>query len=286
MYPKYFFERFWEGEQRNELFVCMPFHPDLDSRFYDLIDSIAKKVGFDRAQRVSQNTEANVITDKIFDGIAHSKMILIDLSDDPKSKGHANGNVLYEAGIAQTIREPSSIIIIREEDPSTADFDVRGFTINTPSDRKITFDWLYKLLKDGLINHNWSEAKRVKAVAESIDDYCLDLILKIASRPDGFNHFNTMTLAVEYKFAVLRLIDLGLVRFATGREKGPAEHAYWWTPFAYEVMKCLGVRRIKKDYFVKTNEYLESLKAKEKFLADKKAYEEFRKNINEEEMYE
>lgn len=33
MYPKHFFERFWESEQKNQLFVCMPFHNNCDERF-------------------------------------------------------------------------------------------------------------------------------------------------------------------------------------------------------------------------------------------------------------
>jgi len=32
MYPKFFFERFWVGDQRNELFVCMPFHDSFDDK--------------------------------------------------------------------------------------------------------------------------------------------------------------------------------------------------------------------------------------------------------------
>ena len=36
MWTKFFFERFWEGEQRNEIFVCMPFHHEFDGRFTDV----------------------------------------------------------------------------------------------------------------------------------------------------------------------------------------------------------------------------------------------------------
>lgn len=95
MYTKFFFERFWEGEQRNELFVCMPFHDLFDSR---------------------------------------------------------------------------------------------------------------------LENHNWTESKRVKAAAESIDDIGLSLMWNIGRHPKGWNEFNTLTLPPLEKMSVLRLIDLGIIR--------------------------------------------------------------------------
>src|SRR5206468_11165811 len=110
MWTKFYFERFWESEQRNELFVCMPFHNEFDERFKNIINPSARFAKFERAIRVSQSTEGNVITDKIWNGIANSKMILVDLSDDPKSKGHVNGNVLLELGVAQAMREPSAVV--------------------------------------------------------------------------------------------------------------------------------------------------------------------------------
>ena len=50
MYPKYFFERFWESEQKNQLFVGAAFDNSIDKRF-SLIDSVAKEIGFDKAFR-------------------------------------------------------------------------------------------------------------------------------------------------------------------------------------------------------------------------------------------
>jgi hypothetical protein len=193
MYPKFFFERFWEGEQRNELFVCMPFHNAFDSRFNEIMKPAAIKPD-DDAVRVKEDTQGNVVMDKILNGIANSKMILVDLTDDPKSVGHVNGNVLYEAGIAHAMREPSAIVMIRDQDPSKADFDVRGMTINQSKGGELTEEWLSNLLSISLKNHNWSESKRVKAAAESIDDIGLSLIWGIGRRPKDCNHFNNLVL--------------------------------------------------------------------------------------------
>jgi len=243
MWTKFFFERFWESEQRNELFVCMPFHQAFDKRFTDIIDPSARQSGFDKAVRVDQSIEGNVITDKIWDGIANSKMILVDLTDDPKSNGHVNGNVLLELGVAQAMREPSAVIIIRDQDLSTADFDTRGLTINKQREGKLTTEWLTELLRDSVKNYDWSESKRVKAAAESIDDIGLRLMFQLGGSPKESTHFNTVKLNSLQKMSVLRLIDLGLLRFVTGGANKPSEHAYHWTPFGYAVMKYLHVKR-------------------------------------------
>lgn len=280
MYPKFFFERFWEGEQRNELFVCMPFHDAFDLRFVDIIAPAAKETGFDNAIRVKEDTEGNVVMDKILDGIANSKMILIDLSDDPKSpctySKHVNGNVLYEAGIAHAMREPSAIVMIREQDPAKADFDVRGMTINQPKGGKLTKDWLYSLLKISLENHKWFESKRVKAVAESIDNIGLGLMLDIGKRPNTWNHFNTSDEKVFdslRKASVLRLLDLGILWFATGGSQRPTEYAYHWTPFGYEVMKYLGIKQLTMEEFEKMPQFKIAEEARKKYEEDRKKSE-------------
>ena len=157
MYPKHYFEQFWEAEQRNELFVCMPFDKSLDSRFNDIIKSSAIKAGFKNAVRVNEDKSGNIVLSKIWDGVANSRMVLADLSDDPRSKeNHANGNVLYEVGVAHAMREPEAVVIIRDQNPQTADFDVRGFSINCPPDNTLTEDWLTDLLSSCLENYSWS----------------------------------------------------------------------------------------------------------------------------------
>lgn len=274
MYPKFFFERFWEGEQRNELFVCMPFHDAFDSRFSDIIVSASKEAGFNSAVRVKENLEGSVIMTKILDGIANSKMVLIDFTDDPKSPCthslHVNGNVLYEAGIANAMREPSAVVMIRDQEPATADFDVRGLIINRPKDGILTKDWLVALLKTSLENHNWTESKRVKAAAESIDEIGLGLMWDIGRRPKDWNHFNTVGRTAEVKISVLRLLDLGILRFATGGVNSPTEHAYHWTSFGYAVMKYLCMDLLTMEEFKKMPEYREAEEVKQQYQDSKK----------------
>lgn len=247
MYPKTFFEQFWESEQKNELFVCMPFHDSYNDRF-KIFNEAAIEVGFDKAVRVKEDPLPNEIKTKILDGIANSKFILIDLSDDPKSpcehSRHINGNVLYEAGIAHAMREPEAILMIRDKEVDKVDFDVRGMTINIAPQNHINKEWLVSLLKSAIDSYEWYKSKRVKSVAESIDDIGLNFMISIGKRPEGANHFNSNKLGIIEKSSIHRLLDLGIIWFATGGSKSPGEYAYHWTSFGYEVMKYLGIHRL------------------------------------------
>src|SRR5438105_14627216 len=114
MYTKFFFENFWLSEQKNELFVCMPFNADFDKKF-KVINKVAVDLGFEKARRTKEDQKANDIVHEILDGIGNSKTLLFDLSDNPKEP---NGNVLYELGIATAVREPEDMLLIREKSSS------------------------------------------------------------------------------------------------------------------------------------------------------------------------
>ena len=273
MWAKFFFERFWESEQRNELFVCMPFHQEFDARFAEIILPAAIDAGFVKATRVDQSTEGNVIIDKIWTGIANSKMVLVDLTDDPKAKGHVNGNVLLELGVAQAMREPSAVVIIRDEDISTVDFDARGLAINQSRNGHLTREWLADLLQVSVNNHDWSESNRVKGAAESIDEIGLMFMWEVGRRPKDWRHFHTLGQSAEVKMAVLRLVDLGILRLGTGGANAPTELAYHWTPFGDQVMKHLGMRMMTLEEFEKSPSYPAAVKAREEFLRSKKQLE-------------
>ena len=277
MYPKHFFERFWEAEQKNELFVCMSFHNNCDDRFEKIFKPAAKGIGLD-AVRVKEDIKPNEIKSKILDGIANSKLILIDLSNDPKSSfdgiSHVNGNVLYEAGISHAMREPEAIVMIREEKiDDNIDFDINGMTINSPPYNKFTKEWLTNLLKKTLDSYEWYKSKRVKAIAESIDDVCLRFMIQVGRRPNGYNHFNTLSMNnLLEKQSILRLLDLDILKFETGRERSPEEHAYHWTSFGHEVMKYLGIPQFTLEEFKKERpeEYITIKKANNEWAENQK----------------
>jgi len=275
MYAKFFLERFWESEQKNELFVCMSFHDSLDDKF-DMLDKAAKEADFGKATRVKEDWDANVITDKIFDGIANSKMLLFDLSDDPKSpckySKQANVNVLYELGVASAIRDPQDILLIKEKSSSEIPFDITGMTINE-YEGSLRNEWLIDKLKNALKKQEWHRSKRVQAAAKSIDGEALELMYNYGRNPEDFRHFHTTGAPAEVKTSVLRLMDLGILWFASVCKKDYREHAFRWTPFGEEVMRRLGIEKLSMDEFKKSPQYVSFLENRKKYQENKDKYQ-------------
>ena len=232
----------------------------------------AKKAGFEKAERVKEDWEANVITDRIFDRIANSKMLLFDLTDDPKSpcqfSKQVNGNVLYELGIANAIREPEDIVLIRAASDVKIPFDISGLNINM-YDGELGIEWLLSKLTKALEDQAWYNSKRVDAAAKSIDDIALHIMNTVGCRPQGVNHFNIVGQPTEVKVSVLRLIDLGILWFASGIDKRGVEHAYRWTSFGREVMKHLGIKLLSSEEFKVSPGYKDYLKAQEGYQKQK-----------------
>lgn len=270
MYPKHFFERFWESEQKNQLFVGLPFDEKVNNTF-KVIDETAKKLGFEKAFRVGLETEANSINDRIFDAIANSKMLVFDLSDDTRTK-EINHNVIYELGIANTIREPFDIVLIRKnsENKTKLPFDIQGLNINF-FEGEVTEEFIKNIIDSAMKNQEWHKSKRVRVAAESLDENGLSLINEIGRRPKGFNHFNSLGLDYNSKMSVLRLVDLGILKFAWAiwpEEKG-YEYAYHWTPFGYEVMRHIGLKQMTLEEFEKTPNYTKVKEANDNFVERK-----------------
>ncbi len=272
MYPKHFVESFWESEQKNQLFALMPFDDYVEKKF-EIIDKAAKKIGFEKGFRVGIETEANSINDRILDGIANSKMIIADLSDDSRT-GDTSLNVMYELGIANAIREPFDIVIYaigkNPEKILKLPFDIRNLHINF--EKELSEEFIQKIVSSAMKNQEWHKSKRVKVAAESIDENGLALMNKIGWWPTGYNHFNSKGYPAEMRMSLLRLIDLGIVRFACESYKGHSgfEYAYHWTPFGYAVMKYLGIEQITEEEFEKRSEYPEAVKQRDTFFESKK----------------
>ncbi len=276
MYVKSFFEKGWENEQRNELFVCMPFHDSLDNKFNNIIRKAAKKTGFKDAVRVKENKISDVITTKIFDGIANSKMLLFDLSDDPKfpcdiSK-QVNGNVLYELGIANSFREPQDIILIRDKKSNKLPFDISSMTYIEYSDEDTELlNKLTNTLVEILKQQDRSKSKLIKSIIQSLNELAIELMYRFGRNPDGWRHFSSVKMPIEFKDTVARLVDLGILKFDCKCKGEYREHAYHWTSLGYEIMKALNIKRLSMQEYESMPYYQDDKNAKEKYYQENKS---------------
>lgn len=278
MIPRTFIERFWASEPIDQLFVCMPFDASFDQRF-NMYNRIAKNLGFVRADRADRNTKAESITTYILNGIANSKFVLIDLNDDPrlkpwfpkKNQSYINDDVLYETGIARTVRDPDSMVMIRNSNIKGVAFGIRDATIKILPKGEDEEKWIFEIIKELQKNHDWTTKERIRILKESIDDICLDLINMYGRAAKLLGNFHICREDILRRISCHRLMDLGILRFNTGGDKNPLDWSYCWTDLGKKVITATGLKMYDNDEEFKKNDpelYKEACKAKEEY--DKK----------------
>ena len=92
-------------------------------RFTEVIEPAVKAVTHNgkqlRARRVDLSKSGDLILTDIIDGVAHSAMILADVSvvghDSKTGEPCRNGNVMYEVGLALACRQPREVLLVRDD---------------------------------------------------------------------------------------------------------------------------------------------------------------------------
>jgi hypothetical protein len=123
MHPNVYLRTFWRSEVRPEIFVAMSFAGPYEKRYQDIIrpaiEAIKRGSVALRAVRVDLSKSGDSILSDIMDGIAHSEMVLADVStvghDSKTGVPYRNGNVMYEVGLALACRQPSEVLLIRDD---------------------------------------------------------------------------------------------------------------------------------------------------------------------------
>lgn len=271
MLPKSFFENHFTEAIDENLFVAMT-SDEADEIKIDMIRKVAtENLGINNFRDVvyiKVDIMTNDITYKIFDAIVHSKTLLFDLSDDPRLQNREdklaakiNPNVMYELGIALSIRDPNSIILIREKSDGLYEklpFDIMGIGIQLYDDFNEFF------LKNLLIKQEKEKQlfneKTMRGISDSIDEIGYIIINWAIEQPEEKNYFNISGMTdfvktkdfyntitkekMEYKLSdeairmsIYRLMDLGILTKKTKYLANDFEHAYYWTRFGKEILK-------------------------------------------------
>jgi hypothetical protein len=133
MHPNAYLRAFWRNETLDQVFVAMSF----EARYKDRVESIFKPAVEEReiaglrlkAFCVDNSKTGDSILTEIVSGIAHSRIVLADVSaiDDERPAGTRairNGNVMYEVGVALACRQPSEVLLVRDDDTKDFLFDL------------------------------------------------------------------------------------------------------------------------------------------------------------------
>jgi len=123
MHPNLYLRTFWRSDLRSEVFVAMSFAEPYQLRFTNVIEPAIQTVTYRgqrlRATRVDLSKTGDSILSDIIDGIAHSVMVLGDVSvvgyDSKTGQSYRNGNVMYEVGLALACRQSAEVLLIRDD---------------------------------------------------------------------------------------------------------------------------------------------------------------------------
>ncbi len=123
MHPNAFLKVHWRHQILDQVFVAMSFEDRFEARFREIIQPAIEGEALRgirlSAYRVDNSESGDSILTDIVNGIAHSRLILADVSviDEGRDAGRPmrNGNVMYEAGVALAARTPSEVLLIRDD---------------------------------------------------------------------------------------------------------------------------------------------------------------------------
>ena len=125
MYPQQYFSLFPAAPLEPTVFVAMPFDDRLEPRWKTVISPAIEAINLE-PKRVDARVVSESVLTEILQGITSAKLIFADVSS---LDGHRNPNVMYELGIAHAVRQPTEVVVFRDDD-SVLPFDVANARVN------------------------------------------------------------------------------------------------------------------------------------------------------------
>jgi hypothetical protein len=221
MHPNTFLRAFWRTEIRPEIFVAMSFSEHLAVRFTNIIEPAIGAINYHgqqlKANRVDLSKSGDSILTDIIDGIAHSVMVLADVSvvgnDSKTGQSYRNGNVMYEVGLALASRQSGELLIIRDDKAPFL------FDVSTVPHMHVDFtDPLAKAILSEALVARLKEVDHVRdarlALAAATLTATERVILKVFSEYDMNSTFFLKQTSITANDGLSRLLDKQLIRSA------------------------------------------------------------------------
>lgn len=194
------------------------FAPDYQRRFDEVIApaicSIQLPTGIVlQPYRVDISKSGDSILTDIMDGIAHSQLILADVStignDSRTGLRYRNGNVMYEVGLALACRQSSEVLLVRDDE------DKFLFDVSTIPHKKIDFtdvenakDILSEELRERLKEQRYVNDSRVELAMAQLSPLDVLLLRQFATDPDQDYQ---ITITPDNVVSISRLLDKQLI---------------------------------------------------------------------------
>jgi hypothetical protein len=126
-----------EIEQTFRAFVLMPFDPEFNAIFNDLIKPALEEVDYDVKRADDIVSQQNILKD-VLRGIAEADLVVADLTT-------LNANVFYELGIAHALLKPAVLLTQSSED---IPFDLKSYRVIIYSTHFVEASQLLQKLKE------------------------------------------------------------------------------------------------------------------------------------------
>lgn len=249
MCPKTYLDYFREFETTNEVFVAMPFAKEFQPRWKEAFVPAIREVGL-KEYRVDVRMISDSIPIDILDGLGRAKLILVDTSFQKSTNRPSgpNANVMYELGIAQSIRLPEEVVVVVHDSKSVDEspFDIshiRFFDYDAINLKKTKVTIRRPLIEvcDAI---DKTRDKIVKKIVKSLDPERMWFMGTIGNLETfdlyPFDPERKGLYGLGYKdikenrlrYLVRELIDIGLL---VGEDAGPLEKRIYGAASEYRV---------------------------------------------------
>lgn len=223
MHPNLYLQTFWRMDLKPQVFVAMSFDSRYQERFDSVIAPAIRSLTVNctvlQPHRVDLSKSGDSILSEINDGIAHSRLVLADVSSIGKDSvtGHSyrNANVMYEVGLAIACRQPHEVLLVRDDN------DRFLFDVSTIPHKRIDFTNVDKAraeLLDELLNRlkeaNHINDARVKKAISGLTGGEISLLKYIASLPPNSSWGRPIEGNVQELVSLPRLLDKHLIFIA------------------------------------------------------------------------
>lgn len=214
----------------------MSFDAKYQTRFDHVIAPAVESLSIDGTPltpvRVDLSRTGDSILTDINDGIAHSALVLADVSsigmDRETGLSYRNGNVLYEVGIALASRQPHDVLLVRDDHDKFL-FDVSTIphaTIDFDNGRKSITD-LAQLLQDRLDQSKFFHDARVQLSLSKLSDAEIHVIRNVgeSTRERGWGRTDEQ-LVTQWVYGIPRLLADGIIVLNGRFKEGHACYKY------------------------------------------------------------
>lgn len=251
MHPNAFLRAHWRAELRPIVFVAMSFEPRFQRRFENVIAPAVASLDVDglewRALRVDITSSGDSILTQIVDHIAHSRFILADISvvgrDAETGKPHRNANVLYEVGLALASRQPSEVLLVKDDhEPSLFDVSTIPYCIVDFSREDEARVVLSDQIKARLNNVRYYDDSRLSVALASLSSHEATFVLQRWKAGDPSKPFALDRNELFSSGMIARILDKGLMK-TVGVIHSSEQSVYEWTPFG----RALAERLLAND---------------------------------------